>query len=72
MSLVDDSRKRRAVILLLGFLSIPVAYLMDSLVKSPHPFYQAWAILSAALYVIISGIAYFVFLNVRINRRSFP
>lgn len=38
----------------------------------PHPFYQAWEILSVALYVVVSGISYFVFLNLRIKRGTFP
>lgn len=72
MSITENAKIRRTLILLIGLLAVPISYVMDSLVKSDHPFYQAWIILSVALWVIISGVTYFVFLSLRLRNGTFP
>lgn len=67
MSFIENNLLRRITILATGLLSIPISYLADSAVTTPHPFYQAWVILSIALWVIISGVVYFIFFSIRIR-----
>lgn len=69
MSILESNFKRRSVIIAAGIISIPLAY--ASIVLDPaftHFSYESLIILTIAYWVIVSIVAYFILLSVRIRR----
>lgn len=69
MSILESDFKRKFIIIAFGIISIPLAY--ASIMLDPafnHFTYESLIILTIAYWVIVSIIAYFIVLSIRVRR----